>query len=281
MAKNWYNRSNFGEIKGCIIGNPNIAIPANSCVRDTYPTQEGGCENDNYPDQGGWINKSGIGAPCCKPLPFQDESKAPKAYFGKNGCYSNEARGSIGCNIGYNPEYGTMTLYKNNNVIGSVDSCSNCGEYYIKDGYGFCNHLKYDPDSNSCIEDKLVNDSFCGNMVHKNSKRIVLPPSTGKLLGDPMGPKQAGLGPGGLPPPTKQAPLGPGGLPPPTKQAPLGPGGLSPPTKQAPLGPGGLPPQPKKFPLVQLLLIIAIVIFLFFLLKSKKKMVKTLFGKKR
>jgi hypothetical protein len=270
MSKNWYNRSNFGEIKGCIIGNPNIGIPANSCVRDKYPTQEGGCENDNYPDQGGWINKSGIGAPCCKPLPFQDQSKAPKTYFGKNGCYSNEATSNSsnsGCNIGYHPEYGTMTLYKNNKPIGSVDSCSNCKEYYIKDEYGFCNHLKYDPESNSCIEDKLVNDSFCGNMVHKNTKRIVLPP--GKLLGD------------AIPPQYKQAGLGPGGLSPQSNQGSLGPGGLPPQSNQGSLGPGGLPPRAKKFPLVQLLLIIAIVIFLFFLLKNKKKMVKTLFGKKR
>jgi len=77
---------------------------------------------------------------------------------------------SSGCNIGYHAEYGSYSLYNNNKEVGGVDSCKKCGQYYIRDEYGICHHLEYDPTTNSCMEGDMVADRFCKSNKSSFSK---------------------------------------------------------------------------------------------------------------
>ena len=113
---------------------------------------------------------------CCDPgnnLPF------PSECIGSGG--DSE---SNGCNIGYHAEYGSYSLYNNNKEVGSVDSCKKCGQYYIRDEYGICHHLEYDPMTNSCMEGDMVADKFCksGKSSFSRFTNVSDKPQTNKLL---------------------------------------------------------------------------------------------------
>jgi hypothetical protein len=261
--------SNFGDVKGCV-GNPNMSLPDGSCVRQQLgpdgQVPEGGCES-------GYQNQNGF-PPCCVANP-------PKACISTGG----GAQSTQACGTPRNQEGRPDSIYnKSGKRVGSVDQCSNCGNYHYSDGIG-CFKLKYDSASNSCVEDggMLKNyDSNC-RLIKSTGNG-----GTGKLPGVPTPDvKPTGKLPG-VPTPDVKPTGNLSGVPTPSSNGSLvgssgskqtGNGTLG--GKQATVG-GSKPPSPGGGvnPIIIVLVVLAVLALLYFLLR-KKKVLKTLFGKRR
>jgi hypothetical protein len=260
--------SNFGDVKGCV-ANPNMSLPDGACVRQQLGPDglvpEGGCES-------GYQNQNGF-PPCCVTNP-------PKACISTGG----GVQSTQACGTPRNQEGRPDYIYnKSGKRVGSVDQCSNCGNYHYSDGIG-CFKLKYDSASNSCVEDggMLKNyDSNCKLIAAKSApivKPTPVPNQTGKLSGVPTPvPNQTGKLSGvPTPVPNKTGKLS--GVPTPSSNGSLvGSSG----SKPTPVG-GSKPPSPGGGvnPIIIVLVVLAVLALLYFLLR-KKKVLKTLFGKRR
>ena len=139
--------SNFGSVKGCV-ANPNMPLPNGSCVKQQLvngQVPEGGCEGAKV-DSPGYVNQTGW-PPCCVTNP-------PKDCISTGGGYTSGS-GEV-CRTPQNHEGRPDTIYdKAGNKVNSVMGCKNCGNYHYSDGIG-CFKLTYDPYSNTCVEDKFL-----------------------------------------------------------------------------------------------------------------------------
>lgn len=263
-----YSQSNFGNnVSGCLDGMPS-PVESGSCVLESS-LQEGGCENDSggpgYKYVGGRPAKypSGVPAPACC------VSNPPKECIG-SGTTSGGAGSSNGCIVPHNDE-GSSYLYLNGKTTGSVDKCSNCGKYHYSDGIG-CFKLKYDSESNSCIEGDYVGNSRsaeCGGTLSVPSSGVSKTPQTASagsmrtngLMGNPN------LNVSSNPIAASQQTANVGSNAASTKNVPAA--SSPPPNKSNSIN-----------PVVIALVIAAIAILLYFLL-SNKKIKKSFFGKRK
>jgi hypothetical protein len=266
--------SNFGDVKGCV-GNPNMSLPDGSCVRQQLGPDgrvpEGGCEGPEGEIPGvetpGYVNQNGF-PPCCVANP-------PKACISTGGA----SQGTQACGTPRNQEGRPDSIYnKSGKRVGSVDQCSNCGNYHYSDGIG-CFKLKYDSASNSCVEDggMLKNyDSNC-RLIKSTGNG-----GTGKLPGvPPPDVKPTGNGGtgnlSGVPRPSSNGSLvgSSGSKPTSGVPRPSSNGSLVGSSGSKPSSPGG-----GVNPIIIVLVVLAVLALLYFLLR-KKKVLKTLFGKRR
>ena len=252
--------SNFGSVKGCV-ANPTMPLPDGSCVKEQVGPDglvpEGGCET-------GYQNQTGF-PPCCV-------SNPPKACISTGG----GSQSTQPCGTPRNEEGRPDTIYnKSGKRVGSVDQCSNCGNYHYSDGIG-CFKLKYDSASNSCVEDGGMLQNYDNNCKLIPTKKSTGNGATGKLPGVPTPNSPTKMLPG-VPTPTgatRQASNGSLG------GKPASPSG-NPATLGASNG-GDKPPSPGGGvnPIVIVLVVLAVLALLYFLLR-KKKVLKRLFGKRR
>jgi hypothetical protein len=252
--------SNFGDVKGCV-GNPNMSLPDGSCVRQQVGPDgqipEGGCES-------GYQNQNGF-PPCCVTNP-------PKACISTGG----GVQSTQACGTPRNQEGRPDSIYnKSGKRVGSVDQCSNCGNYHYSDGIG-CFKLKYDSASNSCVEDggMLKNyDSNC-RLIKSTGNG-----GTGKLPGVPTPvPNQTGKLSGVPTPSSNNSLVGSSGSKPTSVVKPTGNGTLG--GKPATVGGAKPPIDGGVNPIIIVLVVLVVLALLYFLLR-KKKVLKTLFGKRR
>jgi hypothetical protein len=262
-----------------------MPLPDGSCVKEQLGPDglvpEGGCEGAGV-GVPGYVNQNGF-PPCCVANP-------PKACISTGG----GVQSTQACGTPRNQEGRPDSIYnKSGKRVGSVDQCSNCGNYHYSDGIG-CFKLKYDSASNSCVEDggMLKNyDSNCrlikstGNGGTGKLPGVPTPDVklTGNLSGVPTPvPNQTG-NLSGVPTPVPNQTGKLSGVPTPSSNGSLVGSSGSKPTGNGTLG-GKSGSKPAigggVNPIIIVLVVLAVLALLYFLLR-KKKVLKTLFGKRR